>query len=44
MTIRAMEERDADEVVRMSLLAWAPVFASFELVLGSANYRRIYPD
>ncbi len=44
MTIRAMEERDADEVVRMSLLVWAPVFASFELVLGSAIYRRIYPD
>ena len=33
-----------DAVVALSLRAWAPVFASFETVLGPAIYRRIYPD
>ncbi len=31
-------------MVRLSLLAWAPVFRSFEQVLGSRIYSLIYPD
>ena len=42
--IRAYAERDADAVVALSLRAWAPVFESFETVLGEDIYRRVYPD
>lgn len=42
--IRALTEADTDPVVRLSLRAWAPVFASFEAVLGAEIYERIYPD
>jgi GNAT superfamily N-acetyltransferase len=42
--IRALTEADINAVVRLSLNAWAPVFASFEKVLGTEIYRRIYPD
>ena len=42
--IRALTEADIEPVVRLSLRAWAPVFASFETVLGPEIYRRIYPD
>jgi GNAT superfamily N-acetyltransferase len=42
--IRALTEADTDAVVRLSLRAWAPVFVSFEKVLGTEIYRRIYPD
>jgi GNAT superfamily N-acetyltransferase len=42
--IRALTEADIDAVVGLSLRAWAPVFASFEKVLGGDIYRRIYPD
>ena len=37
-------EADTAAVVRLSLRAWAPVFASFEKVLGKEIYRLIYPD
>ncbi len=43
-TIRALAPDDIDAVVALSLRAWAPVFASFEAVLGAAIYRRVYPD
>ena len=33
-----------DRIVELSLLAWAPVFASFEAVLGERLYRRVHPD
>ena len=42
--IRPIGASEIEAVVRLSLLAWAPVFRSFEQVLGSAIYTRIYPD
>jgi GNAT superfamily N-acetyltransferase len=44
MNIRPYAASDAEEIVALSLLAWAPVFASFEQVMGPAVYARIYPD
>ena len=41
---RLIEERDIPEVVAFSLLAWEPVFHSFEQVLGAEIYHIIYPD
>ena len=42
--IRPLTESDVDAVVAFSLDAWAPVFASFEQVMGSRVYRLVYPD
>lgn len=42
--IRRLREDEVEDVVRLSLLAWAPVFASFEQVLGPEIYARLYPD
>ncbi|MGK5114090.1 MULTISPECIES: GNAT family N-acetyltransferase [unclassified Geodermatophilus] len=42
--IRELTEADVEAVVALSLRAWAPVFASFEAVLGAAVYRHLYPD
>ncbi|WP_035742620.1 GNAT family N-acetyltransferase [Parafrankia elaeagni] len=42
--IRPFLPADVDAVVALSLRAWAPVFASFEHVLGRVVYRRLYPD
>ena len=42
--IRPASESDMEDLVRLSLLAWAPVFASFRQVLGPAIYPIIYPD
>ncbi len=33
-----------DDLVRLSLLAWEPVFNSFEKILGPEIYPIIYPD
>src|SRR5437016_4436120 len=33
-----------ENVIQLSLLAWAPVFSSFRQVLGSRIYSTIYPD
>jgi ribosomal protein S18 acetylase RimI-like enzyme len=43
-TIRAYEPADGDTVVRLSLAAWAPVFASFRQIFGRELYERIHPD
>ena len=43
-SIRRYVERDLDEIVELSLLAWEPVFRSFEQVLGSVIYAQVYPD
>lgn len=43
-SIRRLTPDDVDTVVAVSLRAWAPVFASFERLLGSDLYRLIYPD
>ena len=42
--IRPFSDADLEDVVRLSLLAWEPVFSSFAHVLGSEIYTRIYPD
>lgn len=43
-TIRRFQPRDADALVRSSLRAWEPVFASLERVLGSRLFHRLHPD
>ncbi len=44
VSIRPVTNDDMEDVVQLSLLAWAPVFRSFEQVLGSKIYLHIYPD
>ena len=42
--IRPVCKNDVDALVRLSLLAWIPVFGSFEQILGPEIYAIIYPD
>ena len=42
--IRPVHNNDVDDLVRLSLLAWAPVFSSFKRILGPEIYAIIYPD
>ena len=42
--IRPLHENDIEDVLELSILAWAPVFQSFEQVLGTTIYARIYPN
>ena len=42
--IRPVRDNDVEDLVRLSLLAWAPVFSSFEQVLGHNIYALIWPD
>lgn len=42
--IRRLREGEGEAVVRLSLAAWAPVFHSFEQVLGTEIFTRQYPD
>lgn len=44
LRIRAVRDGDIEDLVQLSLLAWVPVFDSFEQVLGSSIYRMIWPD
>ncbi|MEV6491727.1 GNAT family N-acetyltransferase [Actinoplanes sp. NPDC051633] len=44
VTIRALDNADVDKIAEFSVRAWAPVFESFEKVLGAEIYRRVYPD
>jgi len=44
LLIRPATGADTDRIVELSLRAWAPVFASFENILGPALYRRVHPD
>jgi ribosomal protein S18 acetylase RimI-like enzyme len=44
LNIRPVSDNDVADVVQISLLAWAPVFASFEQILGPAIYPILYPD
>jgi GNAT superfamily N-acetyltransferase len=44
VVLRDLRDGDVEAVVALSLRAWAPVFASFEGVLGPAVYRHLYPD
>ena len=42
--IRPVCNHDVEDLVRLSLLAWAPVFSSFERILGPEIYAIVYPD
>jgi hypothetical protein len=42
--IRPIRGTDVDDLVRLSLLAWEPVFRSFEQLLGHTVYTLIWPD
>lgn len=44
MQIRCFEEADLDSVVRLSLRAWAPVFASIEQGMEAEVFRYFFPD
>lgn len=44
LSIRPMTNDDMEDLVRLSLLAWAPVFSSFKQVLGENIYPLIFPD
>lgn len=44
MQIRPLSHNDMEDVVRLSLLAWSPIFQSFEQVLGAKIYALLYPD
>ena len=44
LQFRPASDDDIEDIVRLSLLAWAPVFDSFEQILGSEIYTTIYPD
>ncbi|MEM7125529.1 MAG: GNAT family N-acetyltransferase [Chloroflexota bacterium] len=41
---RSFRTDDIEAIVKLSLLAWEPVFVSFEQVLGKAIYSHIFPD
>jgi ribosomal protein S18 acetylase RimI-like enzyme len=43
-TVRCYEPADADRVVKISLAAWQPVFASFHTILDERLYQRIHSD
>jgi GNAT superfamily N-acetyltransferase len=42
--IRAATGDDLEEIVQLSLLAWAPVFESFRQAFGPTVYALLYPD
>ena len=42
--VRAYTDQDLDAIVELSILAWEPVFRSFEQILGSRIYPILYPD
>ncbi len=44
LQIRPVCNNDVEDLVRLSLLAWATVFSSFEQVLGNNIYILIWPD
>lgn len=44
LRIRPYVSNDLEAIVELSILAWEPVFDSFQQVLGPAIYAHIYPD
>lgn len=42
--IRPFSPDDMEDVVQLSLLAWTPVYFSFEQVLGAKIYSLLFPD
>jgi ribosomal protein S18 acetylase RimI-like enzyme len=44
LQLRPVRDDDVKDVVRLSLSAWAPVFSSFEQIMGPDIYAYVYPD
>ena len=44
LPVRPVLATDVEDVVAFSVRAWAPVFASFEQMLGRDVFLRLYPD
>ena len=44
LCIRPVRDDDVEALVQLSLLAWVPVFRSFEQILGPEIYAILYPD
>lgn len=44
MQIRPLSHEDMEDIIQLSLLAWAPVFHSFEQVLGPRIFPLLFPD
>jgi ribosomal protein S18 acetylase RimI-like enzyme len=44
LSIRPACDDDVQDLVQLSLLAWAPIFSSFEQILGHNIYTLIWPD
>ena len=44
MRIRPVCDSDIKDLAQLSLLAWGPIFDSFERILGSKIYTLIWPD
>jgi ribosomal protein S18 acetylase RimI-like enzyme len=44
VAIRPVRDGDIQDLVDLALLAWEPVFHSFEQVLGANIYALLYPD
>jgi hypothetical protein len=42
--IRPIIDADIEAVAQLSLLAWEPVFRSFDQILGTEIYLKIYPN
>ena len=44
VVIRPIRDGDVQDLVELAVLAWEPVFRSFEQVLGHNIYTLLYPD
>ena len=44
LTIRPLSGRDVEALEELAVLAWEPVFASFQHILGTEIYPILYPD
>jgi ribosomal protein S18 acetylase RimI-like enzyme len=44
VVIRPISDGDIEPVLQLSIRAWEPVFHSFEQVLGSNIFLKLYPD
>lgn len=44
LVIRPITSNDVKAVVQLSLLAWEPVFLSFEQILGSQIFKALFPN
>ena len=42
--IRSFDDKDLEAIVQLSLLAWEPVFHSFQKILGPNIFPLLYPD